>query len=82
MLLSEGLRVNARTLPRLHKFVADHCKDLSKDGVYFNGRVLSAEAFISALLATYAALPYQMQKKLVVSALRDLEEECRETKMD
>ena len=82
MTLSDGPRVNARTLPRLHAFVREHVRRLSKEGMYFEGRVVSAEAFVSALLATYASLPFEVQKKLMASALKELEEECRETFTD
>lgn len=79
MTLSNGPRVNARTLPRLHDFVREHVRRLSKDGLYFEGRVVSAEAMVSALLALYASLPYDVQKRMMAAALKDLESECRDT---
>lgn len=73
--LSTGPRINARSTPRIHEGIKKNCLELSDLGLTFEGRQVSAEALVSALLACYLNLSLAEQAEMMKLALKDLERE-------
>ena len=82
MQLSHGLRLNARTTPRIHRATKVLVNRLAMDGVTFSGRIISIESLISGLLKAYLDLPYDSQKKLMLQILPELQRDCDATNLD
>lgn len=77
--LSLGPRINARTLPRIHRGIKNHCQALSDSGCTFEGRPVSAECLVSAILSAYLDLNYKEQLAFIKPALALLEEELEKS---
>ena len=73
--LSSGPRVNARSTPRIHEGIKRNCIELSERGLVFEGRQVSAEALVSALLKCYLDLTLDEQIAMMKPALKELEKE-------
>lgn len=81
MQLSHGPRVNARTTPRIAQDLKNTVVQMQHDGITFDGRILSTEALVSALLLTFLELSYDDRIELVKNALPDLKKECENAKI-
>lgn len=73
--LSHGPRLNARTTPRIHVAVKRLAISATASGLTFQGRAMSAEAIISAILTEFLELPQEKQLRFLEPALRKLEKE-------
>ena len=73
--LSHGPRLNARTTPRIHAAVKMLAYSMTAKGTTFQGRQITSEAVISALLLEFLELPEDKQIKFLEPALRKLEKE-------
>lgn len=80
--LSSGPRVNARSTPRIHEGIKRNCIELSERGLVFEGRQVSAEALVSALLKCYLDLSIDEQIQMMRPALKELERELEEMDHD
>lgn len=80
--LSSGPRVNARSTPRIHEGIKRNCIELSERGLVFEGRQVSAEALVSALLKCYLDLTLDEQLTMMRPALKELEKELEEMDHD
>jgi cytidylate kinase len=80
--LSSGPRINARSTPRIHESIKRNCIELSDRGLTFEGRQVSAEALVSALLKCYLDLTIEEQVSMMTPALKDLESELEEMNQD
>jgi len=74
--LSHGPRLNARTTPRIHRAVKVTVNRMCLDGVSFDGRILTTEAFVSGVLKAFLDVPYDAQLRLMKQVLPDLQKEC------
>jgi len=73
--LSQGPRLNARTTRRIHSAVKHLCLACNAAGISFQGRDVSSEAIISAVLLEMLELPQKDQIDFLRIALRKLEAE-------
>jgi len=73
--LSQGPRLNARTTRRIHAAIKHLALQSSVAGVTFQGRDISSEAIISAVLLEYLELSTDDQIAFLRPALRKLEAE-------
>jgi hypothetical protein len=73
--LSQGPRLNARTTSRIHMGIKQCALISSQRGLHFQGRDLSVECVISAILLEFLELNDQDQADFLKPALRKLEAE-------
>ena len=73
--LSQGPRLNARTTRRIHGLVKQLGIACSSQGLTFQGRDISSEAIISAVLLEMLELPQKDQVEFLRIAFRKLEQE-------
>lgn len=73
--LSQGPRINARTTPRIHRAIKFVANMGSVAGLEFQGRDLSSEAVVSAILLEFLELSDQDQVDFLRPALKKLEVE-------
>lgn len=73
--LSQGPRLNARTTHRIHRGVKQVALVASANGLQFQGRDLSSEAVISAVLIEFLKLSHDEQKQFLEYSLKELENE-------
>jgi hypothetical protein len=71
--LSHGPRINARTTPDIHNAVKRLALNSTRRGLTFQGRQVSSEAIVSAVLLKFLKWPEDEQVKFLESAFRDLE---------
>jgi hypothetical protein len=75
MTLSQGPRLNARTTRRIHTAVKHLSLKCTTEGISFQGRDVSVEAVISAVLIELLALKEDEQISFLETALKKLEAE-------
>ena len=73
--LSHGPRLNARTTPRIHRGIKMAAIQVSADGLSFQGRDVTSEAIISAILSEFLKLNREEQLLFLKPTLKDLETE-------
>ncbi|MFM1801587.1 MAG: hypothetical protein RJA81_939 [Planctomycetota bacterium] len=73
--LSQGPRINARTTPRIHRGIKHVAVTASVHGLQFQGRDLSSEAIVSAIMTEFLELSEQEQVEFLRPALKKLEAE-------
>lgn len=71
--LSHGPRINARTTPEIHNAVKRLGINATARGLTFQGRTVSSEAIVSAVLLAFLAREEEDQIKFLDAALRRLE---------
>lgn len=77
--LSLGPRINARTLPRIHKSIKSHCQQLTDAGCTFEGRAISTESLVSTVMMAYLDLDLKTQLEFIKPAMKLLEQELDAT---
>lgn len=77
--LSLGPRINARTLPRIHRAIKDNCQKLTDAGCTFEGRAISTESLVSAVMMAYLDLDFKTQLQFIRPAMELLEQELDST---
>lgn len=73
--LSHGPRLNARTTARIHTAVKKLALDATTQGMTFQGRAVTSEAIISAILVEFLEITEDKQLKFLEPAMRKLEKE-------
>jgi hypothetical protein len=73
--LSQGPRLNARTTRRIHTAIKHAALNATVAGVTFQGRDVSSEALISAILAEFIEISREDQIAFLRPALAKLEKE-------
>lgn len=73
--LSHGPRLNARTTPRIHRGIKMSAILVTSNGLNFQGRAVTSEAIISAILSEFLKLPNEDQKEFLKGTLKELEQE-------
>ena len=73
--LSHGPRLNARTTKRIHVAVKKLALQSTSQGLTFQGRSVTSEAIISAILTEFLELPQDKQIRFLDKSLRKLEAE-------
>ena len=71
--LSHGPRINARTTPEIHNAVKRLGINATARGLTFQGRTVSSEAIVSAVLLAFLTREEDDQIKFLDTALRRLE---------
>lgn len=71
--LSHGPRINARTTPEIHNAVKRLGINATARGLSFQGRTVSSEAIVSAILLAFLRKSEEDQIKFLEIALRQLE---------
>lgn len=71
--LSHGPRINARTTPEIHNAVKRLGINATARGLTFQGRSVSSEAVVSAILLVFLQRDEDEQIKFLEQALRHLE---------
>lgn len=72
--LSHGPRINARTTPEIHNAIKRLGINSTARGLTFQGRTVSSEAIVSAILLAFLEKEEDKQIKFLEGALRKLEE--------
>ena len=73
--LSHGPRINARTTPEIHSAVKRLALNATHAGLTFQGRQVSSESIVSAVLLVFLQRPEDDQIKFLERAFRTLEAE-------
>lgn len=71
--LSHGPRINARTTPEIHNAVKRLGINATARGLTFQGRTVSSEAIVSAVLLAFLTRDEDDQIRFLDTALRRLE---------
>lgn len=71
--LSHGPRINARTTPEIHNAVKRLGINATARGLSFQGRTVSSEAIVSAILLAFLHKSEEDQIRFLDVALRQLE---------
>lgn len=71
--LSHGPRINARTTPEIHNAVKRLGINATARGLTFQGRTVSSEAIVSAVLLAFLSREEDDQIRFLDTALRRLE---------
>lgn len=73
--LSQGPRLNARTTRRIHAAIKHLALVATTEGLTFQGRDISSEAIISALMLEFLEIDRPQQLAFLKPALKKLEAE-------